>query len=159
MVSALALFVIVAIDQAAKLAIIDWLGPDAARHRWEFAGKYLAIHYVENRGAAFGLLAGQTTLLIVLAIAVGIGFIALLRQDLQRNVPLRVALVLIIAGAIGNLIDRIRYGYVVDFIAVGIWPKFNVADACITIAIGIVAWSALFPSPAAEPDAKEPLRD
>jgi signal peptidase II len=159
MVIALALCALVAIDQVTKLVIVEWLGPDAAKHRWELAGRYLAFQYVENHGAAFGILAGRTTLLIVLAVAVGIGFVAMLRKDLERNLPLQVALLLIIAGAIGNLADRIRYGYVVDFVAVGMWPKFNVADACITIAIGILAWTALFPSPATEPDAKELSRD
>jgi signal peptidase II len=160
-VTPFAIFLIaaVALDQVTKFAIVEWLGPGASSHRWELAGKYLALEYVENRGAAFSILEGQTTLLIILAIAVAVGFVALVRKELARSYPLQAALSLIVAGAIGNLADRIRLGHVVDFVAVGVWPKFNVADTCVTIAILILAWTSFFPSSATKPDAKDTTRD
>lgn len=138
---------LVGIDQLLKYVMVEWLGPNATSHRWELAGKYLAFQYVENRGAAFGILAGRTMLLTILAVVVAIGFVVAIRQDLTRNRALRIAILLILAGAIGNLTDRLRLGYVIDFMAVGVWPKFNLADACISIALAILAWTSFFSKP------------
>jgi signal peptidase II len=134
---------LVALDQAVKLTITAWIGPEATSHRFELAGAYLAFEYIENRGAAFGILNGQTTLLIGLALAVGAFFFLSYRREASQSAVLQVALALIAAGAVGNLIDRVRLGYVVDYMAVGIWPKFNIADSCISIAIVLLAWQAL----------------
>ncbi len=54
---------------------------------------------------------------------------------------LAVSLGLLVGGALGNVIDRVRLGYVIDFIAVGIWPKFNLADSAVTIGVVLLAWS------------------
>ena len=139
---AVILATLVALDQTVKLVMISWLGPDASTHRWELAGRYLAFQYVENRGAAFGILEGQSAILIVLAVAVAVGFVAMMRRELAGNRLLQLALTLIGAGAIGNLADRIRLGYVVDFISVGDFPKFNMADSYITIAVIVIAWTS-----------------
>jgi signal peptidase II len=141
--------VLAGVDQLLKRIMVDWLGPDATRHRWELAGKYLAFQYVENDGAAFGLLAGRTMLLIILAIVVASYFVVFMRRDLAHDRSMQLAIVLILAGATGNLIDRIRRGYVVDFAAIGVWPKFNFADACISIALILLAWSS-FQAPSHE---------
>lgn len=138
---------LVILDQGLKAAIVRWLGPDTVEHRWELAGPYMAFQYVENRGAAFGMLEGRTTLLIVLAIAVTIGFVVVIWRDIARDRLLQLALALITAGAIGNLTDRIRLGYVIDFIAIGTWPKFNLADSCITAAVVLLAWTTFFSTP------------
>jgi signal peptidase II len=138
----LVILVLAGLDQLLKRIIVDWLGPDATHHRWELAGRYLAFQYVENDGAAFGLLAGRTMLLIVLAVVVAGGFVATMRRDLAHDRRMQIAIVLILAGATGNLIDRIRLGYVVDFVAIGAWPKFNLADTCISVALILLAWSS-----------------
>ena len=151
--------VLVILDQLLKSIMTAWLGPDEPSHRWELAGRYVAFHYVENRGAAFGILEGRTGLLIVLASIVAIGFVATMRNEIKRDRRTQIALGLIVAGAAGNLMDRIRLGYVVDFVAIGSWPKFNVADSCITIAIGLLAWTTLFSNPAAMSETKDHLRD
>lgn len=153
------LIVLVASDQILKLIMISWLGPDATYHRWELAGRYLAFQYIENRGAAFGILEGQTGLLIILALVVAVGFVFTLRREIARNEQLQLALVLIAAGALGNLADRIRLGYVVDYIAIGSWPKFNIADICITLAVALLAWTSLTNNPTSTSESKEPLRD
>ena len=129
-----ALMVIVA-DQVTKMVTVAWLGPDAAYHRWELAGAWLAFDYVENTGAAFGILRGRTWLLSAAALGVATWFAFAYGRSLPRSRVLQVAIGLVLGGAIGNLIDRVRLGYVVDFVAVGIWPRFNVADSAITIGL------------------------
>jgi len=127
--------VIMVLDQATKAMMVAWIGPDSGRHRVEFAGSLLAFEYVENSGAAFGLFAGRIWLVSVLAMVVAAGFLAGFRKELPGNLLLRVGVAAVVGGAIGNLVDRIRLGYVVDFIAVGTFPRFNVADSAITIGI------------------------
>lgn len=102
------------------------------------------LTYVRNTGSAFGLFPNQTTVLTVAA-AVGVIVIAyvLLRQGKTSNL-LAISLTMQLAGAIGNLIDRISYGYVVDFVDFRFWPVFNVADSSITIGFLLLAVALLF---------------
>lgn len=141
---------VVVVDQLTKTVIVDWLGPDQVVHRWELAGPWLAFEYVENTGAAFGLLAGRVWLLSALAVLVGFGFLLAFRSDLPQSAQLRLSIALVIGGGIGNFIDRVRLGYVVDFVAVGVWPKFNVADATITVGLIVLALTALREEPSRE---------
>lgn len=93
---------------------------------------------VKNTGIAFGLFQGSIFILIAISF---IAVIAILRYWFFRRDNLdnliRIALFLILGGALGNLIDRLRFGYVIDFLDFGInnlrWPVFNIADSCITI--------------------------
>ncbi len=134
---------VVILDQLAKLLVVAWIGPDQSLHRWELAGSLLAFEYVENTGAAFGILAGRVWLLSVLAMIVGLGFLFALRRELPFSGLLRLGIGLVIGGGLGNLVDRLRLGFVIDYIAVGIWPKFNVADSAITIGLILMAWTTL----------------
>ena len=115
----------------------------------------LRLTYVENRGAAFGLLQDQTTFFVLVGILV-IGVIAASYRYLPRSgFLLHLALGLQLGGAIGNLIDRIRQGYVVDFVDFGYhanwWPVFNVADSAIVVGVALLALNALSPNPADHP--------
>ena len=98
----------------------------------------LSLTYVRNTGSAFGLFANQAFLLALVAI-VGLVAVLLLYRYLSRSNILSVAaLGLIFGGALGNLIDRLRFGYVTDFVDVLLWhdfhwPAFNVADSAITV--------------------------
>ena len=110
----------------------------------------LRLTYVENRGAAFGLLQDQTAFFVLVGIIV-IGVIAMSYRYLPRSgFLLHLALGLMLGGAIGNLIDRVRQGYVVDFVDFGYranwWPVFNVADSAIVIGVALMALNALSPS-------------
>ena len=106
------------------------------------------ITYVRNTGVAFGILAPvqssmKATLLAILTIAAVIGvLIYSWRTPLQQKL-LQIALHLILAGALGNLYDRICYGYVIDFLEVYYrtyrWPSFNVADSAITTGVALLA--------------------
>jgi signal peptidase II len=97
---------------------------------------------VHNRGAAFGLLRNQLYLFIFTSVA-AIVLIYLGLKDNRHNKYYVVSLSLILAGAIGNLIDRLRLGYVVDFLNFYIWPVFNIADSSITIGAVLLGWTIL----------------
>jgi signal peptidase II len=110
----------------------------------------LRLTYVQNRGAAFGLLQDQTTFFVLVGILV-IGVIAASYRYLPRSgFRLHLALGLQLGGAIGNLLDRLRQGYVVDFVDFGYranwWPVFNVADSAIVIGVALLALNALAPT-------------
>ena len=90
------------------------------------------ITYVKNTGAAFGILKGKTTFFIIIS-AVIILFLLIYRYYLERSSLLDMSFALIIGGAIGNLIDRVRLNYVVDYLDFRIWPVFNLADSAVVI--------------------------
>ena len=96
------------------------------------------LTYVKNTGAAFGILKDSTTFFIVVSILIIIGFIIFLYYINNKNRWLFIASGLIIGGAIGNLIDRIRLGYVIDYLDFRIWPVFNLADSVVVIGTGIL---------------------
>jgi signal peptidase II len=102
-------------------------------------GDNVRLLYIHNDGAAFGLSIGEhsSTLFLVLASAASILVLYLLLVTPARERFQRFALGLILGGAVGNIIDRIRFGEVVDFIQIGVsghyWPIFNVADSAVTV--------------------------
>ncbi len=104
----------------------------------------LLITYVRNSGAAFGLLANQN-LLITFAVAIGVAAIVLYYAypPFQTN-WIRISLGLLLGGAVGNLIDLLRFGYVIDFIDFRVWPVFNIADSAITTGIIVLAYYLMF---------------
>jgi signal peptidase II len=141
---------VVAVDQLSKWAVARQLGPTSVDHRFEIVHDVLGFQYVENSGAAFGMLRGQTVVLTVVAAFVVAVLIFSYRRAQRATWQLTIGLGLLLGGAIGNLVDRIRLGYVVDFIAVSVWPKFNVADSAITIGVLLIAWHALAHNPSSE---------
>ena len=99
---------------------------------------------IHNRGAAFGILKNQTPFFIFVSILAVILIYSALRNNKNKKYSFHnVSLVLILAGALGNLIDRLRFGYVIDFLDLRIWPVFNVADSAITIGAILLGWSIL----------------
>ena len=125
---------VVALDQISKL----WVRSNLELFQTVPITGCLSLTYVRNTGSAFGLFANQAFLLILVAI-VGLVAILLLYRYLSRSSILVIsALSLIFGGALGNLIDRLRFGYVTDFVDVRLWgdfhwPAFNVADSAITV--------------------------
>ena len=106
-------------------------------------GPFRIVHTV-NTGSAFGLFPNQTLFLIVASI-VGIAILMLVyRNQLFPGFPLRLSLGLQAGGALGNLLDRLRLGEVTDFVELGFWPVFNLADAAIVVGIIIIVWLFLF---------------
>lgn len=129
------------VDQVTKLAVVAALGPEQPESRINLVGRWFALEYAENRGAAFGLFSGLAPLLVVASLAVLAVVIYRHFQDTEPSLWQTTAIALVAGGALGNLIDRVRLGYVVDFIAVGPWPNFNVADSAIAIGVLMLVWS------------------
>ena len=94
--------------------------------------KILHLTYIQNTGAGFGILKGWNTLLIFISLIV-IGIILFNLDKIIKEKSIYLPIALVLGGAVGNLIDRIFFGYVIDFIDFRIWPAFNVADSAITI--------------------------
>jgi signal peptidase II len=98
----------------------------------------LTIHRVQNSGIAFGLFASATVVVTVLtAVAVGWMVVFFARSG-RRHPVIPAALGLLIGGSLSNLVDRIRLGHVTDFLDVGWWPAFNLADSFICIGVAIL---------------------
>jgi signal peptidase II len=113
-------------------------------------GDVVRLTYIHNEGAAFGLSIGSYSsqvFLVLAAVASALVLYLLLSAPREERVQ-RVALALILGGALGNIIDRVRWSMVVDFIQVGVaghfWPIFNVADSAVTIGAVLLAWTYLF---------------
>jgi signal peptidase II len=113
-------------------------------------GDVVRLTYIHNEGAAFGLSIGSYSsqiFLVLAAIASALVLYLLLTAPREERMQ-RVSLALILGGALGNIIDRIRWSMVVDFIQVGVaghfWPIFNVADSAVTIGAAMLAWTYLF---------------
>ncbi len=106
---------------------------------------FLYITYIKNPGAAFGLLAEKTWLFIVATVAILIVLIYLNATLAQGKVLLGITFGLVAGGAVGNLLDRLQSGLVVDFIYFrGVWPYvFNVADSAIVIGTVLLAWQII----------------
>lgn len=96
------------------------------------------LTYIQNPGAAFGLLAYRTTFFIFTTLAVVLGIIILYRRLGEKKGMLPLGMGLVVGGALGNLIDRLRYGKVVDFFDFRIWPVFNIADTAIVVGAGLL---------------------
>ncbi len=113
-------------------------------------GENVRLLYIHNEGAAFGLSVGRyssTVFLVLATIASALVFYLLLSTPREERLP-RLALGLILGGALGNIVDRVRWDMVVDFIQVGIgghyWPIFNVADSAVTVGAVLLGTTYLF---------------
>ena len=137
----LAMAVLVA-DQLTKAWLVSFLSPG---QRTEVIGPYVRLVHSQNTGALFGLFRDQAAVFAVVSVGV-VGLIIWFHGNAGRNTLLSVALGLLLGGALGNMTDRFRYGYVVDFVDIGIgdlrWYTFNVADAAISCAILLLLVSA-----------------
>lgn len=156
--------VIIVVDQLSKYSVATSL---TIGERIPLITNYLDLVHFRNTGAAFGMFAGMNEgfrapffyLVAFVAVAV-LSFYFYSLRPTERLLPL--ALALIFGGTVGNVIDRLRYGEVVDFISCHLgdrvidmslfgyrlafpleWPAFNVADSAITVAMGLLVWQAV----------------
>ena len=149
--------VIILLDQISKWIVLGALQPGDSRYVAPFFNWVLTF----NRGAAFSFLSDaggwQRWFFTVLALGVSGWIVTLLRRH-TSEFRLSLALTLVLGGALGNVIDRIRFGAVVDFIQWHVagyyWPAFNVADSAITIGAILLAWDQFAAKPAADITAK-----
>lgn len=130
----------IGLDQVSKILVSEKWGRGEPVHRKALIGDSIGIHYVENSGVAFGLLRGQTVLVTVLVIVALAVLIAAFRRQANQSWSAVFGRAFLLAGAIGNLIDRVRLGYVIDFVEIWRWPKFNLADSMITVGMLLLAW-------------------
>ena len=123
---------VVVLDQVTKLLL------NSNRPHVALLPGFLDLVYVENTGAIFGLFHSHSEFFIVLGIAGVIAILVFLRYFPPITTLGAVSFALILSGAAGNLIDRIRFGYVIDFVSMHVqelfyWPAFNVADTALTV--------------------------
>ena len=138
--------IVILVDQVTKALLAAYL-PTLPERTLPLIENVLHLTYVENRGAAFGMLADHRWVFMVLSV-VGLAAIVLITlREKPKSVWIRVAVGLVLGGGIANMIDRVRLGYVVDFIDCRFidFYVFNVADSCITVAAAILIVSSLFP--------------
>ncbi|TAM37893.1 signal peptidase II [bacterium] len=103
---------------------------------------FLNLSLVHNRGAAFGILKNQLFMFVIISL-VTIALILCHLKDKKRSFLSGISLSLILGGAAGNLIDRLRFGFVIDFLDFRVWPVFNIADSAITIGVILLSWELL----------------
>ncbi len=128
-----------AADQITKTWVLTNL---AEQQSWAALARFrgmINVTHIVNTGAALGLFPNQGNLFIVIAIVVVIAIVSYYRYLPLDQLPVRVSLGLQLGGAMGNLLDRIRLGLVVDFIDFGFWPVFNLADVAIVTGVIILA--------------------
>jgi signal peptidase II len=96
------------------------------------------IHHVRNTGIAFGLFADSTSVVIVLTAVAIATLIVFFARSGRRHPLLPVAVGLVLGGSVSNLVDRLRLGYVTDFLDLDYWPAFNLADTFIVVGVGLL---------------------
>jgi len=147
---------LVAVDQATKLAA---LRSSFAQKPWEVIPGYFDLVLVHNTGAAWGFMRGNNWPLFGVAVVVFVVLLAAHRQVTEGWTERYYALAMILGGIVGNSIDRVWRGQVVDFLDFHLgphhWPAFNVADSALCVGVGLVLLSSFLrkrrPPPAAEP--------
>jgi signal peptidase II len=132
--------IVLVLDQLTK----SWVSTSLAEGGWwsPLPGlwRVFRVTHITNSGAAFGIFPNQGNFFIVIAVVVALAIVLYYRYLPTGSWLVRLSLGLQLGGAIGNLLDRIRYGHVVDFIDIGFWPIFNVADIAIVTGVGILAY-------------------
>lgn len=132
--------VVILIDQATKLAITRQIPLGSSV---PVMGDLVYFTSVRNPGGAFGTFQSGTGVLTLITMATVIGIAALVRRKADLSLHMGLALSLLLGGAVGNLIDRLRFHHVIDFIDLRVWPVFNVADSAITVAVFVLAYHLL----------------
>jgi signal peptidase II len=149
---------VVIIDQISKWVVIRELGPDAGRGVVIVIPGVLRLFWVRNTGSAFGLFQGGSDILKYLALAGILVLAGYYLRAAREDWIIALALGLLVGGAVGNLVDRFRHGYVVDWIDLARWPTFNLADSAITVGVVLLMYAMLFRSQSAAPTTPETVR-
>lgn len=135
LLNALCIILVLLIDQVSKVFISSKL---SLGQSIPIIKNALHITFVKNTGAAFGLFKNSTYFFIGVSVTAIIIIGAMLIKSIRNKGLLDIGLILIMSGALGNLIDRVRFGYVIDFIDFRVWPVFNIADSAITIGTALL---------------------
>ncbi|OXT06017.1 signal peptidase II [Thermoanaerobacterium thermosaccharolyticum] len=134
-------FIAIIIDQLSKYFVVKYLKPIGS---FPIINNIFHFTYVENRGAAFGILQNRTLFFIIITVIVGTILIYSIVK-IPGSTFYKFTLSMILGGAIGNLIDRVRLGYVVDFIDFKFFPAvFNLADSMIVVGAFLLCYILIF---------------
>ncbi len=132
---------VLVVDQVSKHLVLralppgmSWPGADAP------LGRYFSFTHVTNTGVALGMLQGHSEILALVAIAVVLVLLLYRQRHARKDWLLDGAIGLQVGGAMGNLVDRLTAGHVIDFVDLKFWPVFNVADAAISSGVVLLAW-------------------
>jgi len=132
--------VVVLLDQWAK----EWIRAHFVLNESHAFARYFAFTYVHNTGTAFGLFQGNNKALLWIAAGILCALLYGARGICERGGRWGfIGTALVLGGAIGNLIDRWRFGNVIDFLDFRVWPVFNIADSCITVGAVCIALSLM----------------
>ena len=138
-----------ALDQLTKFVVrqtLEW------HYSWPAMGFFRFTH-VQNTGSAFGLFQDQNLPLLIVSL-IGVLVLTYIYQSQERPTRLlRVSIALMLGGALGNLIDRVHQGHVTDFLDVGPWPVFNLADSAIVVGLIMMGWLLMVKRDQGEPAA------
>ena len=141
----IAVVILILLDQGTKLWALASLKPI---QNMTLVEGFMDLTFVENRGVAFGMFSGQRWFILLLTgiIAVGLIWFYVTMPKKKEYFPLRVSLVMVLSGAIGNIIARLFRGYVVDFFEFTFfeWPVFNVADIYVVVGVILLALMIVF---------------
>ena len=140
-----AFILLVVLDQYTKAMAVQYLKDKPA---FVIIDDVFELHYLENRGAAFGMLQNQKILFVFIAVIMlaAISYILIKIPRSSHYFPLEILMILVASGAVGNLIDRVRFTYVVDFFYFKLinFPIFNVADIYVSVSCVILAVLLIF---------------
>ena len=136
--------VIVTLDQLTKWLVRTRLDFNESWAPWDWLLPYARIVHIQNTGAAFGSFQAFGNVFMVLAIIVSLGILIFYTRVAQNDWLLRVVMSLELGGAVGNLVDRFTQRYVTDFVSLGNFAVFNVADASISIGVTILIVGMVF---------------
>jgi signal peptidase II len=123
-------FIALAVDQVTKVLVVTYLQPGESVAVWP---PIFYLTYIKNPGGAFGVLAYHTEIFIILAVIFIVVVLAVPFYLSASNLMLSTCLGLLTGGVLGNLLDRLRTGYVIDFLDFRVWPIFNAADVFILV--------------------------
>ena len=144
--AAVSAVILAVIDQISKISVLKYLKPVQSI---SLINGIMNLTFVENRGAAFGMLSGVRWFFVIITIIVTAAILIYIKKYMPKTKKYRlvkVALTLILAGAWGNVIDRMFRGYVVDYFETVFirWPVFNVADIYVVVGTIILAYAFIF---------------
>ena len=149
------------LDQASKWAVMNAM---ALGESVPVLGSFFRLTYIQNPGAVFGLRLGGQAIHLLFAVVALVLVVAMLWRMPQGERLASLGLALVLGGALGNIVDRLRFGVVIDFLDFGFgdwrWWVFNVADACVTTGAGLlmVAYSFQKPDEDAVHGSEDPAR-
>ncbi|OGW75452.1 MAG: signal peptidase II [Omnitrophica bacterium RBG_13_46_9] len=123
---------VLVLDQLSKFFVLRNLNPN---NSIEVIRNFFYLTLVYNTGAAFGILKDKTFVFVAISLLAVIFIVFYINKRKKGAFPADLGLGLILGGALGNLVDRLRFGYVVDFLDFKIWPVFNIADSAITTGV------------------------